>query len=78
MLTRVKHVNAVSNLHFGVGLRLIDRNLYQIKMFPVFINILIVTYTQVYREHFDKFKNVCFKNWQFCNVLNIDVVLKTE
>ena len=27
MLTCEKHVNAVSNFHFGVGLRLIDRNL---------------------------------------------------
>ena len=45
-------------------------------MFPVFIDMLIVTYTQVYREHFDKFKNVCFKNWIF--VLIIDVVLKME
>ena len=40
--------------------------------------MLIVTYTQVYREYFDKFKNVCFKNWKFCNVLNVDVVLKTD
>ena len=39
-----------------------------------FYLILIATYTQIHREHFDKFKNLR----KFGCVLNINVVLKME